>query len=255
MEVYYLIVFFIIGTVLGSFYNVVGYRLPKGESIVYPASHCPNCDHKLGPLELIPIFSYLFQKGKCKNCQQKISLFYPIFEFLGGILFALAYYIFGFTPDLLIALTFISLVLIVMVSDYHYLIISDGVLAVVGILLLLEVFFLKGPEEALTAVISGFIAFLVMFSIKKLGDFMFKKESMGGGDIKLMFIFGLVLDFPVALFAIFLGSLIGLPISLIIMFKKNTHIIPFGPFLCVAALILFFLQVDTDMIMQLLIRS
>lgn len=252
MEIYYLIMFFIIGTVLGSFYNVVGYRLPKGESIIYPASHCPNCNHKLRPLELIPLFSYLFQKGKCRSCKQKISLFYPLFELLGGIFFALAFYIFGLTPDLLIALTFISLVLIVMVSDYHYLIISDEVLVFFGILLMLEKFFLKGPKEALIAVISGLVAFLIMFLIKKLGDFMFKKESMGGGDIKLMFIFGLVLDLPIALFTIFLASLIGLPISLVIMFKKNTHIIPFGPFLCVAALILLFLQIDTNILMSLL---
>ena len=75
MFIYYLIVTFIFGTVLGSFYNVVGYRLPKNESLIKPSSHCPKCNHKLGPSELIPILSYIIQRGKCKNCKQKISLF------------------------------------------------------------------------------------------------------------------------------------------------------------------------------------
>ena len=70
MELYYAITFFIFGTIFGSFYNVVGYRLPKGESILYPPSHCPNCNHRLGPLELIPIFSFFIQGRKCVSCHQ-----------------------------------------------------------------------------------------------------------------------------------------------------------------------------------------
>ena len=91
MEVAIGIFLFIIGTIFGSFYNVVGYRIPKGESIVYPPSHCTNCNHKLTFFELIPVLSYIFQKGKCKHCHQKISLFYPIFETLTGVLFVLSY--------------------------------------------------------------------------------------------------------------------------------------------------------------------
>ncbi len=254
MEIYYMIVFFILGMVLGSFYNVVGYRLPKGESIVYPASHCPKCQHKLKPLELIPIFSYLIQKGKCRNCHEHISCFYPIFEFLGGLLFLLAYLSFGLSLELIIALTFISMVLIVIVSDLHYLIIPDSVIIITGVLLLIEIFLIKGPSEALSAIFNGLIAFIIMFLIKKLGDFLFKKESMGGGDIKLMFIFGLMFDWPVVLCSIFLASIIGLPISLIIMFKKNTHIVPFGPYLCIAGLILLLLQVNTETFLNLMIR-
>ena len=82
---------FVIGTVLGSFYNVVGWRLPRGESIVSPPSHCPNCNHKLKILDLIPILSYVFQKGKCRYCHQKIAWYYPIFEFLCGLVFLLCY--------------------------------------------------------------------------------------------------------------------------------------------------------------------
>ena len=85
------IIIFIIGTIFGSFYNVVGYRITKGESIVSPPSHCPNCNHKLGFLDLIPIFSYIFSKGKCRYCKEKIKPFYLVFELITGLLFLLAY--------------------------------------------------------------------------------------------------------------------------------------------------------------------
>ena len=87
----YSIMIFIIGICFGSFFNVVGYRLPNDMSIIYPPSHCTNCNHKLGALELIPILSYIFQKGRCKHCHEKISLFYPMFELLTGVLFVLGY--------------------------------------------------------------------------------------------------------------------------------------------------------------------
>ena len=94
MQFILMILFFIVGIIFGSFYNVVGYRVPKGESILYPSSHCTKCKHELKPYELVPIFSFLFLKGKCKKCGTKISWFYPIFEFLTGILFMLSYLIF-----------------------------------------------------------------------------------------------------------------------------------------------------------------
>ena len=75
MTTLYMITFFIIGLFLGSFYNVVGYRLPKGESIVFPPSHCPNCKHRLSALELIPVLSFFIQRGKCRHCHEKIALF------------------------------------------------------------------------------------------------------------------------------------------------------------------------------------
>lgn len=253
MEVICIILFFIIGTIFGSFYNVVGYRLPKGESIIFPPSHCPNCNTKLGTLELIPILSFLIQKGKCKHCQHKISKFYVFFELLTGILFAIAYLIFDFTPELIIALTFISLLIIIVVSDYNYMIISDSVLIFFGIILAMEILLIKGTDIFFSHLISAVAAFLTMFAIKKIGDYLFKKESMGGGDIKLMFTFGLVLGYPMTIIAIFIGSLIGLPISLIMLKKQTDHIIPFGPFLAAGGLIVFLSQINFDTILQLYI--
>lgn len=254
MEVYSAILFFIFGTIFGSFYNVVGYRLPLGQSLIYPSSHCTKCNHKLGFLELIPIVSYLFLRGKCKNCGQKVSCFYPIFEFLSGILFMVSYLIFGYSIDLIIALIFISMLLIIIISDYQTFIIPDEVLITSIILLIIPIILKNGIKGLGLSILSGAIAFSIMFLLKKLGDFMFKKESMGGGDIKLMFVFGLVLGWQASILSIFIASIIGLPISLILLNKNKSHEIPFGPFLAIAAMILLFTGIDFNSIFNLMLK-
>ena len=253
MEYLYATYFFIIGTVLGSFYNVVGYRLPRGESLVTPRSHCPNCNHELTPLELIPILSFLFHGGKCKNCKQEISWFYTIFELLTGILFAVSFLIFGFSIDLLIALAFVSMSVIIIISDYQTLTIPDSVLVFFGILFMLFKYLAGGVEELINSIIGGILAFFIMFMIKKIADFCFKKESMGGGDIKLMFVFGLVFGCELSILSVFIGSIVGLPISLLFLKYKNTNIVPFGPFLCIGALIILLFQIDMSIIINMLI--
>lgn len=253
MDYLYTAYFFIIGTIFGSFYNVVGYRLPRGESLIKPRSHCTNCNHVLTPIELIPIFSFLFQGGKCKNCKQKISSFYTIFELLTGVLFALSYFVFGFSIELLIALAFVSMSIIIIISDYQTLTIPDEVLIFFGIVFAILIYINKGLYDTLFAFLSGLGAFITMLIIKKIADFFFKKESMGGGDIKLMFLFGLVLGYPMAIFSIFVGSIIGLPISLMVLKYKHTNIVPFGPFLCIGALIILFLGINLDLLSSLFI--
>lgn len=251
MDIYYMITFFILGTVFGSFYNVVGDRLPENKSIVKPSSHCPKCGHRLTPLELIPIFSFIFQKGKCKNCGCKIPVIHPLFELVSGLLFTLAYISFKLTPELLIALTFISILLIIIVSDIEYMIIPDEVLIVGIIILVVEKFFINGLNTMLWSIGDGIICFILMYLLKEFGDFLFKKESMGGGDIKLMFVFGLVLGWPMAILSIFIGSIVGLPISLITISKNTTHEIPFGPLLSLGAIIVLLFQINFDMIKSL----
>ena len=237
---------------MGSFYNVVGWRLPNNESIIFPPSHCPKCNHRLRASELIPIFSYVFQKGRCKECKEKISWYYPVFEFISGLLFGFCYLSFRLTPQLLIALTFISMLLIIIVSDIHYMIIPDEVLIVCSLILAVEIGIIYGWKVLLLRILSGIGAFTCMFLLKKLGDFIFKKESMGGGDIKLMFVLGLTLELPIALLSIFVGSLVGLPISLLFLKSNSEHIVPFGPYLAIGAIILLLLHVDTSVLVQLL---
>ena len=252
MEIYYAIVLFVFGTIFGSFYNVVGDRVADGKSIIYPPSHCPKCKHRLTPSELIPIFSYLFQGGKCKSCKCKIPLFHPIYEIFVGLLFMFSYISFGFTGELVIALTFVSMLAIIMVSDYYYMIIPDEILIFFGVVLALEVLLINGIDAFGISLLSGIISFGVMFLIKLFGDFIFKTESMGGGDIKLLFFLGFILGWPQALLSIFLGSIIGLPISLIVLKIKNTNIIPFGPFLALGAIIILLTQFNIEILLNAL---
>lgn len=246
--------FFMMGAILGSFYYVVAYRIPKGESIVSPPSHCPNCNHRLGPLELVPIFSYLFQLGRCKNCKCKISIFYPLFEIFCGILFGFSYLSYGFSIDLVIVLTFISMIVIIILSDIYYMIISDGVLLFFAVALFVEMIFIYDIKFALMHLVYGLISFLIMYSLKLLGDFLFKKESMGGGDIKLLFVFGLMFGWQMSLVSIFLAAIIGLPISLLMLKKSEDHVLPFGPYLGLSAILIVLFKIDINFVLDLIIR-
>lgn len=242
------------GAIFGSFYNVVGYRLPKKESLAFPSSHCTVCNHKLGPLELIPVFSFIFLGGKCKKCKTKISWYYSVFELLTGLLFMFSYLKFGFSAECFISISLASVLVITIISDYKYFIIPDEIV-ILGIVLIGIGSFLRGGTgesfEIISAfkdlgltLLNGLLAFGFMFILKIIGDFLFKKESMGGGDIKLMFIIGMVLGLPTAIASVFLSSFIALPIALILTFKKSNHEIPFGPFLSVATLILYFFSIS-----------
>lgn len=254
MEIYYSIIFFIFGTIFGSFYNVVGSRLPLGKSILYPPSHCNECNHKLSIFELIPVLSFIFLRGRCKNCKQKFSWFYPLSELISGLLFMGCYLRFSFSIDLIISLIFISMLIVIIISDYQTFIIPDEVL-ITSIILLIVPLFIKGGIKGFgISLLNGIIAFSIMFLLKKIGDFIFKKESMGGGDIKLMFIFGFVLGWPQAILSIFIASFIGLPISLITLSKNKSHEIPFGPFLAISSMIILFSGIDFNSIINLLVK-
>lgn len=254
MNIYYIVAFFILGTILGSFYNVVGFRLPKDESILKPAhSYCDNCKHQLGFTSLIPIFSYLFQGGKCKYCKAKISLFYPFIELLTGTLFAVSYYSFGFTPDLFISLALVSLFSIVIVSDLNYLMIPDEVTLITGLIIAISIFFRDHLEVLLKSLGSGILLFVIMYGIMLLGDFLFKRESLGGADIKLMFIAGLVLGPILGVFVIFVSSVVALPVSILLYMINKEKVIPFGPFIVFSILLLFFLKVDVSRLLGIFI--
>lgn len=252
MDLYYLIVFFIFGLVFGSFFNVVGYRLPKKMSLTSPSSHCPKCEHKLTPLELVPVFSWLFQKGKCKNCGNKIPIFYPIFETFTGIVFALIYYTFGLTIETFIALIFASMILILIISDILYMIIPDELLIFCGIIIFILKIVISSVNIVIPTIIDMIVPFFIMYMIKIIGDFIFKRESLGGGDIKLMLVFGMVLGWEIALFTIALSSFLALPISLLTLKKNKSHEIPLGPYLGISALICLLAKIDVSVLSNFL---
>lgn len=252
MHIFLIISLFILGTIFGSFYNVVGYRIPKGQSILYPPSHCTKCNNKLKSYELIPIISYIFLGGKCKKCKTKISCFYPIFEFLTGIAFAVSYIIFGLSLECIYSIVFLSMLIILIISDYQTMIIPDSVLIVFSAMIIIIKYFMVGIEGVGIALLHGIGAFIFMLLLKLFGDFLFKKESMGGGDIKLLAVYGLMFGFPMSIVSVFIAAIIGLPISLIVVKKNSNHEIPFGPFLAVAAILIVLLKLDFNTLLNLL---
>lgn len=252
MEVYYLVVFFVFGLIFGSFFNVVGYRLPNKMSLISPSSHCPQCNHKLTPIELIPVFSWIFQKGRCKNCGKMIPIFYPIFELFTGIVFALIYLVFGLSVQTFIAIIFASLILIITISDVLYMIIPDEVLIFCGGVIFLIKIITSGVSIIIPTIINMLIPFILMYLIKILGNLIFKRESLGDGDIKLMIVFGMVLGWQVAIFTIALAAFLALPISLIGLKKNESHEIPLGPYLGLAAFICLITKMDTSFIYKIL---
>ena len=233
------IIIIILGLVLGSFYNVVGLRIPNGESIIKPGSHCPKCNHKLSWYENIPVLSYIFLGGKCKNCKQKISIIYPIIEILTSFLFYISYKIFGLSEEFFISLVISSLVVIIFVSDSKYMIISDSPLIVSTILRLIIKFIYNGYKDCFISIIYGLIVFGVMYLTMLLGNALFKKESLGGGDIKLSFISGLALGPLLGLFYIILASFLAFPYAIYISIKSKDTMLPFGPFLATSLLIIY----------------
>jgi len=239
MERIYLLIFFIFGSVMGSFYHVIATRLSKGLSIITPASHCEKCNHRLKWYELIPILSYLIQGGKCRECKSKLSISYLLIEICTGILFAVCFHAFDFTLELIVALIFVSSLIIIIISDIEYMIILDEVLIFAVFSIIIVDIIDVGLYETTLKVLAGIGAFITMLLIKKLGDIVFKQESLGGGDIKLMFMVGLVIGYPMAVCNIFFATFIAFPIALFLLISKKDNIIPFGPFLSMSAILLY----------------
>ena len=233
---------FILGIIFGSFYNVVGLRLSKEESIVFPPSHCTSCNHKLSPLDMVPIFSYIFLKGKCRYCSKHISIKYPLFELLTGILFVLSYVKFGFTINTIVSIIFCSMLVIITISDLSSYIIPDSVLLICFILIFI-IYLFTYKTFAFDHLINGIISFGFMYAVKLIGNLVFKRESMGDGDINLMGVVGMIIGYKKVIISLFLASYLGSPYAIYVMVKKNVnHELPFGPFLALASLILFFID-------------
>ena len=238
------VIVIITGLILGSFFNVLIYRLPKGESIVSPGSRCPSCSRPIPPIENIPILSYLFLRGKCAGCKVTISFRYPLIEFITASLSLLLWYtlVVPFVSEnqnwwsyvtLILQIATLLILIPISVIDYYHYIIPDSI-SLSGLILGIAVSFIPGqitPVESFFGMIAGG-GILILIGL--MGQFLFKKEAMGGGDIKLMAFIGAVFGWKIALLTIFLGSLsgsiIGLTLIIIKILPKDRYI-PFGPFL------------------------
>ena len=234
-----IIYLFVLGLLLGSFLTLVGLRAPLNKSIVKPRSHCDTCGHILAWYELIPIISYIIQNGKCRKCKTKLSIFYPIIELISGNIFALAYIYFGFSYNFFVTIILGCLLIVIMVSDFNYMIILDTPLIITIILILGLKYYYFGLYDVVFNLISGLIIFGFMLLVKFLGDKVFKRESMGGGDIKLSFIFGLALGIKFSFMALVFGSFLAFPYALYNMGTTKENEIPFGPFLAAGLFLAF----------------
>ncbi len=253
MRIVYTICFFVLGTAFGSFYNVLGLRIVNHESIIKPRSHCDRCGHILKWYELIPILSFIFLKGKCKNCKTPLSFLYLFSEFFCGLLFAVSFYSFGFSYNFLISLIASSLLIIVTVSDLTYMVIPDRFVVISSLLVIIIKFISCDIYTFLYSLLNGVLSFLVMLLIMKCGDFIFKKETLGGADVKLMFFVGLCGEPFLSLVVIVLASLIALPVSLVLLVREREHAIPFGPFIMIGLMIVFLMKVNSLQIVNYLL--
>lgn len=254
MEIYMYIMLFIFGSIMGSFLNVLAVRLSNNESIIYPRSHCHICTHKLKWYELIPIISYTIQKGKSRCCHNKIPISYLIVEIVTGALYCTSYHSFGLSYDFIISLIFISSLIVIIISDIEYMIILDEIIAIASITIIVLELIFYGLTYTASHVLAGVLAFATMYIIKLLGDKLFKRESMGGGDIKLMFLFGIVLGYPLSICDIFLATFIAFPIAIYLLLSRRDNLIPFGPFLAMAAILIHISKVDISSIINFIIK-
>ena len=242
MDIYFIIVSFIMGIVLGSFFNVCIYRIPNKQSIVNPPSHCYNCNTRLKPLDLVPILSWTLLRGKCRYCGQKISSRYALVELLTGILFVLVYKVYGYNTITLYYLLLVSLLVIITFIDLDHYIIPDELIIFGSIGAL--IFNILGQGISIKdGLLGGLICGGGMLVLIHLIELLIKKEAMGGGDIKLFGMVGLFLGLKLGLLTILLSVYIGATYGILTIIyskikkKEYNSMIPYGPFISVGALI------------------
>ncbi|WP_059103916.1 prepilin peptidase [Shouchella shacheensis] len=226
------------GSILGSFYNVVGVRVPLRQPLLFTRSACPACRRSLKPLELIPVLSYFLQKGRCTSCKATIPLFYPVMEILTACLFAFSLLTFGFSYEFLIALLLISLLVIVVVSDICFMLIPNVVL----LCFTLPLVALRLTLAPLDPWFDPFLGAVLVFSLLLFVS-SWKKDSLGGGDIKLLTLLGFTLGTQQVLLAIaaasFLGALVG-GVFLLARKRSPEEPFPFAPFIAIGTLFVYF---------------
>ena len=225
----------IIGSMLGSFLNVLIYRLPRSESIVTPRSHCTECGAPVRFYDNIPVISYLILQGRCRNCRAGISLQYPLVE-AGCAALAVAAYLNGESLALFIADTvFLILLLGIAVTDLRSYHIPDT-FSLGGLVLGLVFSFLPGGVSPLESVIGLLIGGGSLYLVGLIGELVLRREAMGGGDVKMMAMVGAFIGWPGVLFTIFVGSIAGSIIfGWINYVLKREKLVPFGIFLALGA--------------------
>jgi leader peptidase (prepilin peptidase)/N-methyltransferase len=244
IEFTFILFIFIFGLLIGSFLNVVIYRIPKGESIVFPSSKCQSCQTPLKWYHNIPIFSWLFLKGKCAFCSEKISIQYPLIEFTTGVIAVLLYDKLGLVWNLPIVFTVFTLLLALVMIDFKYMEIPDSLNLLALTLAVITPTPLESIENALLAV--GGITLLRYYL-----TYFLNKEAMGEGDIIVAGTMGALLGFPLFFYAMFLSAILAIIPSLLAQNKEKA--IPFVPFLTMATFIVYLFDSQTTAIVEFII--
>lgn len=233
---------FVFGAVVGSFLNVCIHRLPLGQSIVRPRSHCPACRRAIAPYDNIPLISYLLLRGRCRHCKTAISPVYPAVELLTAVLSLVLFRKYGLSLPWLAAFTFSAALVVVTFIDLEHQIIPD-VISLPGIPLFaaagMGIMGLSVWDSLLGILLGGGVLWVVAAGY----EFLKKQEGMGGGDIKLLAMIGGFLGWKSLLFVILASSLLGAVVGIsVILYKKGDlkYAIPFGPFLSAAAVLYLF---------------
>lgn len=243
---------FVLGACMASFIHLYVTRTIKGESIVTPRSHCPKCNHVLKFYELIPIVSFIVQKGRCRKCDSKIGMDSFALEICTGILFVIVYAIYGFTLNTLLGFVIVLAMMSIVLSDFKDMIILDSTIIVSTLCAYIIIFFQAGVRGIYKSFLYGIFGFVLLFVVKILGDAIFKRESLGGGDIKLSFLMGSILPSQLFLSSLFVGSCVALPYALFSTNIKKSKEFAFGPFLMIGLLIVFLFQNDIIKILETL---
>ena len=248
--------FFILGAIAGSFLNVCIVRLPDEKSVIYPPSHCPRCEKPIRWYDNVPLLSYLLLAGCCRFCKTKISFRYFFVELLTAVTFVLFYLYFGLNILLVPYLVMVCGFIVAIFVDFKHRIIPDEVSVggvIVGLILSFFIPSMHGITSGgenfniLTRLQSLGMSCLgalagggLIYAMGLLGDFLFKKESMGGGDVKFLAMVGAFLGWQLAILAFFIAPLFGAVYGIVEKIRKNDNTIAYGPFLALGALISLF---------------
>ncbi len=230
------------GLIIGSFLNVCIYRIPREESIAFPSSHCPNCGTSLKWCDLVPVFSFIVQRGKCRYCGEKISPQYPIIELLNAILYLIIYTKFGLSLEFFFYAIIFSLLIVITLIDLQHMIIPDILIILILVIsviykILLYILYSKSPD------LLNSIGGLVLSSLLFILIIIVSKGGMGGGDVTLIGALGFILGIKRIFLTIFLSFILGAIISIFLLITKikgRKDPIPFGPFIILGFFIVIF---------------
>ncbi len=239
----------LLGILIGSFLNVLIYRIPRGEDFIFSRSHCTDCGYVLKWYDLIPILTYIMIGGKCRECKSNISIKYPLIEFINGLMYGFIYYINGISVYSLLCMLMFSVLLVISVIDYMEMIIPNQLIIFI---LFMSIFYTIYDGNYLSHIFGFFAVSLILLIINII-----TKGGVGMGDVKLMAVGGLMLGTSRVLASFVIASVIAAIIGLVLILakkvKRDTKI-PFGPFLAFALfLVLLFGSEIIDIYFSLLI--